>query len=442
MDESSLAAMFEQAVAGRPPTPDLITNALQSGRKLRMRHHIKVAIATIAGVGIVAAVAPAAFGALNHRAPAPATSRRAPETLFVSDFDGTVTAIRVGARTAGRPIQIDTVPRFASAMATGANGRVVYVPGGSGTITPIYTTTGKAGAPIQVTRAHLASLVVTPGGREAYAFATLNGIVPVNLVTRRPGKLIRDSYAEQLVMTPNGKTLYLSDRLAGVIPIRTATDTKLRPIPHTTYELAMAPDGKTVYLGCVPEDTFVKCGSSVDAIVPVSTATNTARAPIRVAGQISQLVIAGNGRIAYALTASAVNGQQLEPPRVIPVNLATGAVGTAIRIPSTQIPSAIAITPNGKTLYIASGQAQGDGHRAFITSVSTATNTLLKRFSYADKAVSFLTVAPNGSMAYFGLGPDFSASTKNYVVGIRTATNKAQKPIPVAGGSVAEIVTP
>jgi DNA-binding beta-propeller fold protein YncE len=441
MDESSLAAMFEQAVAARPPTPDLITNALQTGRKLRMRHHIKVAIASIAGIGIVAAVAPTAFGALNHPAPAPATGRRAPETLFVADHDGTVTPIRVAATSAGRPIQINTVPGGASPMATAANGRVVYVSSGSGTVTPITTTTGNAGAPIQATRALLSDLVVTPDGRKAYAIANSSGIVPVNLVTRRPGRLIRDFYAEQLTMTPNGATLYVADRLAGVIPIRTATATKLRPIPHTTYVLAMAKNGKTVYLTCVPFAS-ITCSNSGGSIIPVSTATNRARKAIQVQGRILQLVIAASGRIAYALTASAVNGQQFEPARVIPVNLATGAVGTAIRIPSTQIPSAIAITPDGKTLYIASGQAQGDGHRAFITPVSTAANTLLKRISYADEAVSFLTVTPDGSMAYFGLGPDVSKGTKNYVVGIRTATNKAQEPIPVAGGSVAEIVTP
>jgi hypothetical protein len=441
MDESSLAAMFEQAVSARPPTPDLVTNALQTGRKLRMRHHIKVAIATIAGIGIVAAVAPTALGSLKHPAPVPATGRWAPETLFVADHGGTVTPIRVGATTAGRRIQINTVPGAATPMATTASGRVVYVSSGSGTVTPIYTTTGKAGAPIQATRALLSDLVVAPDGRKAYAIANSSGIVPVNLVTRRPGKLIRDFYAGQLTMTPNGATLYVADRLAGVIPIRTATDTKLRPIPHTTYVLAMAKNSKTVYLTCVPFAS-ITCSNSGGSIIPVSTATNTARKAIQVPGRILQLVVAANGTTAYALTASALNGQQFEPAKVIPVNLATGAVGTAIRIPSTQIPSAIAITPNGETLYIASGQAQGFGHRAFITPLSTATNTLLKRISYADEAVSFLTVTPDGSIAYFGLSPDFSANTKNYVVGIRTATNKAGKRIPVAGGSNAEIVTP
>src|ERR1700689_385380 len=121
MDESSLAAMFEQAVAARPPTPDLITNALQTGGKLRMRHHIKVAIASIAGIGIVAAVAPTAFGALNHPAPAPAPALRPPGPLFAPHHDVPQPPTRVPATSAGRPIQINTVPGGASPMAAAAN---------------------------------------------------------------------------------------------------------------------------------------------------------------------------------------------------------------------------------------------------------------------------------------------------------------------------------
>jgi hypothetical protein len=415
MDESSLAAMFEQAVAARPPTPDLITNALQTGRKLRMRHHIKVAIATIAGIGIVAAVAPAALGALSH--PAPANGRRARGILYVADANGAVTPVRLAAGTAGRRIQLSgAVPNLgeygpASPMAAPANGKVVYVDSGRGIVTPVYTSTGKAGAPIRVSSQPLSDLEVTPNGREAYALEPSHGIVPVNLVTRRPGKLMIGIGAAQLTMTPDGSSLYIAESRHGITAIRTATNSSLGKIRGGVGVTGVvAIDNKTVYVDGNP------------GIYPVSTATNTVGAPIRI-HDLEQLVISASRGIGYALiwpgTAS---------PEILPINLATGAVGKGFRLPHA-LPYRLAIAPNGRTLYI-----WGSGPRgATLWPVRTATNTLLKPVLSGYDYDAFFGFTPDGSMAYAVVQPDHSA--RYYVVGIPTATNKPDRPIPLGKGS-------
>jgi DNA-binding beta-propeller fold protein YncE len=419
MDESSLAAMFEQAVAARPPTPDLITNALQTGRKLRMRHHIKVAIATIAGIGIVAAVAPAALGALSH--PAPANGRRARGILYVADANGAVTPVRLAAGTAGRRIQLSgAVPNLgeygpASPMAAPANGKVVYVDSGRGIVTPVYTSTGKAGRPIRAASHELTSLVVASSGRVAYAVEPGHGVVPINLVTRRPGKLIRDIGAGQLTITPDGKTLYLVDG-QGIAPIRTATDSRLRPIQHTVGAwaiLGFSPDSQTLYL------------ASSSGIYAVSTATNTVRALIRIPGSVQQLVMSASGKVAYALAYPLHARALLE---AYPVNLATATAGKPIIVPDHAYAYSLAITPDGRTLYMF-----GNGPReGTLWPVRTATDTPLKAILSGFNYSSFLGVSPDGSMAYAVVQP--LRSVRYYVVGIPTATNKPDRAIPLGKG--------
>jgi hypothetical protein len=425
MDESSLAALFEQAVAGRPPTPLLVANSLHDGRKIRMRHQIKVAVAALAGIGIVAAIAPTAFGALSQQAPA--TARVGPETLFIADANGTVTSIRVGSSAAGRPIRLRApVPQLpvygpVSAMAAAANGKVVYVTSGD-TVSPIYTSTDTAGAPIRAASQQLTSLVVAPNGRIAYAVEPRHGVVPINLVTRRPGKLIRDIGAAQLTMTPDGSTLYLADG-GGVAPIRTATNTRLGPIQHTvgvSSILGFSPDSKTVYLG----------GND---LYPVSTATNTVRAPIRIPGTIDQLVISANGKIGYAFVwpSHPAPGNEASVPAAYPVNFATGAVGKAILLPHHGFMDGIAITPNGRTLYLW-GALPGRKHaREVLVPVRTATNALLTPISLGSDNVSYLRISPDGSMAYVVFSQ--LHSSRYYALGIPTATNKPGKPIRLDG---------
>jgi DNA-binding beta-propeller fold protein YncE len=72
-----------------------------------------------------------------------------------------------------------------------------------------------------------------------------------------------------IVFTPDSKTAYVSGT-RGVIPISTATNKAGAPIvlPSPTAALAITPDGKTVLAG------------GRETVTPISMATNTAERPI------------------------------------------------------------------------------------------------------------------------------------------------------------------
>ena len=123
------------------------------------------------------------------------------------------------------------------------NGKTAYVTnGGSNTVTPINTATGKA---IKVGRFPL-SIAITPNGKTAYVanYGSGNGpsatVTPINTVTSKAGKAIRvggyGAFPINIAITPNAKTAYVvitGDVFAApglVVPIQTATNKAGKPI--------------------------------------------------------------------------------------------------------------------------------------------------------------------------------------------------------------------
>src|SRR5580698_3339310 len=77
---------------------------------------------------------------------------------------------------------------------------------------------------------------------------------------------------------------------------------------------------------------------------------------------------------------------------VTPVNTATNVAGKPIKVGSD--PDPIAVTPNGKTVYVANQQNSGT-----ITPVSTATSTAGKPIPVGSDPVA-IAITPNGKTAY------------------------------------------
>src|ERR1017187_854146 len=119
-----------------------------------------------------------------------------------------------------------------------------------------------------------------------------------------------------------------------VIPANTVPRTAGQAISVGSYVVgfAVAPDGKVVY---------ADVGSG--AVVPIRTATNTAgKAIMAGGGQFSQIAITPDGKTVY-----------VTDPRlgtVTPISTATGTAGRPIKVGKD--PSSIAITPDGKTAYV------------------------------------------------------------------------------------------
>ena len=259
-------------------------------------------------------------------------------------------------------------------------------------------------------------------------------LTPISTATNTPGKPIRMGTLGGIAFTPDGKTAYIEGPKGAVVPVSTATNAPGPPIHvpmpgYLPFSITMNPDGKTAYL------TFAwSMGSKFSgSIVPISTASNTAGQPIRVTSarrpMVLGIVFSPDGKTAYAAAGSVgaipFTPFMLKPATLTPINTATGTPGTPIRL--SHGASDIAITPDGKTIYVEAG----DGHRGYVTPVSTATGIPGHPIPVSAGAGT-MTITPDGRTLY--------AAGADTITPISTATNTAARPIPVAADDIA--ITP
>jgi hypothetical protein len=262
-------------------------------------------------------------------------------------------------------------------------------------------------------------------------------LVPISTATSTPGKPIRVGTLAGAAFSPDGKTAYVEGPTGTVIPISTATNTPGKPIRvpmpgYRPFDITMNPDGKTAYL------TFSwSTGSSLSgSILPISTATNTPGKPIRVASgtrpYVGGIVFTPDGKTAYAAAGSLAFGgpgtpvatTHLRPAAVIPIKTATNTPGTPILLAAEDI----AITPDGKTLYVEGSDT--------ITPISTATNTpgTPIRVSTSARNKANMAITPDGKTLY--------VAGSDTIIPISTATNTPGTPIRIKGGLGQMAITP
>lgn len=118
-----------------------------------------------------------------------------------------------------------------------------------------------------------------------------------------------------MAITPNGRALYVVNEWSGTVtPISTATDTagpaiRVRPVGvGMTWGIAITPDSKTAYVG------------STHGVIPISTATNKAGAPIVLPSAAGALAITPDGKTVLA------GGRET----VTPISTATNTAGRPI----------------------------------------------------------------------------------------------------------------
>jgi DNA-binding beta-propeller fold protein YncE len=281
--------------------------------------------------------------------------------------------------------------------ASAARGSIAYVGGGCGSgVTPVSVAMGKARKPIEAGPA-IDEMVATPDGTTIYAASSSNDVVtPFSAVTGRVGRSISVGSSAGSVagmaITPDGRTLYvLSTGQPGMVtPISTATNTAAIPIPigrdvtdlPRTSPMAVTPNGKSLY---VVNDTM-------GTVIPISTATDATGIPIN-----------------------------------------TGEASSTAITPE----ASIAITPDGRTLYVASARPARSArsvNSGTVTPVSTATNKPGKPVVVAGGLNGLIAAAPDGGTVYAG--------TPHGLVPISTATDEAGQPVLVEGGPAAIAFTP
>jgi DNA-binding beta-propeller fold protein YncE len=184
------------------------------------------------------------------------------------------------------------------------------------------------------------------------------------------------------------------------------------------------------------------------AVAATGTARNPAAGPAKVTGPSTVWVLSGEGNLYAIPNATRVRGKKIllpggrqdmaitpngktiyvsgdEPNAVIPVSTVTDKVGKPIEF-GRQVPTQILITPNGKTAYV-TGLSGGE-----IYPISTATNTLEKpiKAGQGPGGPYQMAITPNGKTLY-GVSFNTKGTGPSYVIPISTATNTPEKSIKI-----------
>src|SRR3989440_300106 len=216
-------------------------------------------------------------------------------------------------------------------------------------------------------------------------------------------------------------TVYVTNLLGDgvpntVTPISTSSSVAGAPIPvgGGPVAIAIAPDNRTAY-------TYNWTSGTV---TPITLGTNTPGTPITVGPQtcicagpipFPGIAITPDGKTAYV--ANPVSNT------VTPIALATNTPGTPIAAGTS--PHGIAITPDGKTAYVANEVS------STVTPIALATNTPGPAIS-VDSAPIGIAVTPDSKTAYV------ANFVSNSLTPIAVATNTPGTPI-AAGSSPAAV---
>ena len=313
----------------------------------------------------------------------------------------------------------------AQAGTTGINGHLVYLANqGSDTITGYDPATGTTAMTASLAAAPY-GLAVAPGGATLYATQAAPSwsgtdagfLVVINAATGAIRTTVPvGGDPEGLAVSPSGNTVYVANSADGTVTvINTATDTVTATVPVGGMPswVTVSPNGNSIY---VP--TFT--GGTVDVI---SAASNTVTSVLT--GDLNQptdAVLSQDGTLAY------VADFYYDDVEVF----ATATGRLLDTIPVGMAPFALALSPNGKSLYTAD---QGDGSVYTINTVSdTVTSTVGigagPQVRYGDGPLG-ITTSADGSAVYVtsSAGPA-TAYTISTGTGAVTAINDG----PVAAG--------
>jgi YVTN family beta-propeller protein len=136
------------------------------------------------------------------------------------------------------------------------------------------------------------------------------------------------------------------------------------------------------------------------------------------------LAITPNGKFIYIAGAS---------PYVLVFSIATGSLIATIPLPANGYAAEVAITPNGKYVYV------GDNSGGLVV-ISTATNSVVDVIPPSEVDAWGVAVSPNGQFVY---AADDGGSLNDNVSVISTATNSVVARIPIVIGNTKNLaITP
>jgi hypothetical protein len=314
-----------------------------------------------------------------------------------------------------RMIHVLGLATAVAALVTG-----LAVPAASaGAVAPAKTTAPVAHAATGC-RHHLMAYVTTSafGGSGIVGTATVTPVDTATGATLKPIPLSGDPWA--IVVTPDGKRAYVADQswpTSSVTVISTRTGAVLKKIPVPGPQgmmtvIGVTPNGKTVY---------VSFGATV---VPIRTADNKTLTPINTGVAVTGMIFTPDSRKLYV---NSWNGE------VVPISTRTSTMGMPIMLPTYElgIASGLAITPNGRTLYAASGTT--------LTPISTATDKAGQPITFAEQIMG-VAISKDGRIAYVANLGEYAGPGTLYPV--RLATRTILTPIKLPGTASYMVFTP
>lgn len=256
------------------------------------------------------------------------------------------------------------------------DGRTLYVPSGTNSITPVATATRKAAPRIRLSGpGSVAAMAITPDSRTLFAAMIVDSstepglpLARVDLRTgRETGQVHVPGGAGDFVLSRDGKTLYvvsafrfIVDRNSNVtsevhsalyaVSAVTGRIERQLPVPAGALDdeanMVISPDGGTLYLANVPD-------SGRYTVTSVSLRTGEPGSTVGLDDQPTALAITPDGRTLY-VTTSGMEGElrQTGPNTVTAIDTATGRVRASLTWRAQ--PMYLTMAPNGKTVWVVS----------------------------------------------------------------------------------------
>jgi DNA-binding beta-propeller fold protein YncE len=225
----------------------------------------------------------------------------------------------------------------------------------------------------------------TPPASDLMAYVAVSGgeLIPLDVTTGTAEAPMRiDPDPTSVTVTPDGHDAYVADgETATVTEVNLETGTVEAPNQvaddATLAALAITPNGATLL--AVVDPTGYDTGS----VIPITLASGAVGAPIPVGADPVAIAVAPNG------TAYVVNAGD---STITPISLASDTAGAPLSVGVN--PMAIVITPSGGTAYVLGGSGAGT-----LTPVTLAANP-------AQDVVGSAISVPGGAPAALAMAPD------------------------------------
>lgn len=178
-------------------------------------------------------------------------------------------------------------------------------------------------------------------------------------------------------------------------------------------EMAITPNGQFAYV------TELGASGSAGAVAVIATATNTVTANITVGDTPAGIAVSPDGKSVYVANS---HGNSISV-------IATGANSVVATIPVDAAPVAVAFTLDGSSAWVTNQNSNS------VSVIDTATNTVVHTISVGNFKPHYLVMSPDGAVV-------FVSTDDGDIYVMRTATRDIVASIPVSGHTTGLAVTP